>query len=318
MTTIDVKVVRKTNEAVDICGFELAAVDGHMLPAFSAGSHIDVHVGDGTVRQYSLCNNPEERHRYQIAVLRDPKSRGGSIAMHERIKEGDVIRISEPKNHFPLAHAKRTLLFAGGIGVTPILCMAERLAQVGADFEMHYCARSRDRTAFIDRIAATPYAKQVHFHFDDGAAEQKLDLTALLASPDADTHLYVCGPGGFIEFVTGTAKQGGWASGNVHLEYFGAQPQDTAGDKSFEIRIASSGHTYSVPADRTVISVLEENGVFVPISCEQGVCGTCITRVLDGEIDHRDMYFTDEEKAKNDQFTPCCSRAKSGCLVLDL
>jgi vanillate O-demethylase ferredoxin subunit len=321
MNIIEVKVTRKAREAEDICSFELAAADGSPLPAFSAGSHIDVHVGDGTIRQYSLCNNPEERHRYLIGVLRDPKSRGGSIAMHEQVKEGDTIRISAPKNHFPLVPAKRTLLFAGGIGVTPILCMAERLAHAGADFEMHYCSRSRDRTAFLERIARSPYADRVHFHFDDGAAEQKLDLPSLLASPDADTHLYVCGPGGFIEFVTGTAKQNGWAAANVHLEYFGAPPQaasDTSGDQAFEIRIASTGKTFAVPADKSVIKVLEENDVFVPISCEQGVCGTCITRVLDGVPDHRDMYFTDEEKAKNDQFTPCCSRAQSSCLVLDL
>jgi vanillate O-demethylase ferredoxin subunit len=321
MKTIDVKVIRKAREAEDICSFELAAADGSPLPEFSAGSHIDVHIGDGTIRQYSLCNNPEERHRYVIGVLRDPKSRGGSIAMHERVREGDIIRISEPKNHFPLVPAKRTLLFAGGIGVTPILCMAERLAHIGAEFEMHYCTRSRDRTAFVERIAQSPYAGRVHVHFDDGPAEQKLDLPRLLSAPDADTHLYVCGPGGFIDFVTGTAKQNSWAATNVHLEYFGAQPQaaaDRSPDQAFEIRIASTGKTYTVPADRSVIKVLEENDVFVPISCEQGVCGTCITRVLDGVPDHRDMYFTDEEKAKNDQFTPCCSRARSECLVLDL
>jgi vanillate monooxygenase ferredoxin subunit len=318
MNMIDVKVVSKTKEAEDIVSFELASVCGGPLPAFSAGSHIDVHVDDGVIRQYSLCNDPEETHRYLIAVLRDPKSRGGSVAMHDRAHEGDVIRISEPKNHFPLVHAKRTLLFAGGIGVTPILCMAERLANIGAEFEMYYCARSRDRTAFFDRISTSSFVQRAHFHFDDGPAEMKLDLPTLLATPDDGTHLYVCGPGGFIEYVTATAKQNGWASGNVHLEYFGAQQQETSANGEFSIRIASSGKCYTVPPDKTVVRVLEENGIDVPISCEQGVCGTCITRVLDGTPDHRDVYFTDEERAKNDQFTPCCSRAKSGMLVLDL
>jgi vanillate O-demethylase ferredoxin subunit len=317
MNTIAVKVIRKNREAEGIASFELASMDGAPLPPFSAGSHIDVHVGDGLVRQYSLCNDPRETHRYLIAVLRDPNSRGGSVAMHERLREGDVISISEPKNHFPLVPAKRNLLLAGGIGVTPLLCMAERLANIGADFEMHYCTRSRERTAFLDRINASPFAQRVHFHFDEDAGT-KLDVPATLARPDSDTHLYTCGPTGFIDHVTSTAKTQGWASGNIHLEYFGAQQQDTSADGDFDVKLASSGRCFTIPAGKTVVRVLEENGIDIPISCEQGVCGTCITRVLDGTPDHRDLYFTDEEKAKNDQFTPCCSRARTRMLVLDL
>jgi vanillate O-demethylase ferredoxin subunit len=318
MNQLSVKVVRKVQEAVDIASFELAAADGSALPPFSAGSHIDVHVRDGLVRQYSLCNDPCETHRYLIGVLRDPNSRGGSVGMHDGIKEGDVICISEPKNHFPLVQAKRTLLFAGGIGVTPILCMAERLAQAGADFEMHYCTRSLERTAFHARIIESSFAGKVQFHFDAGPQEQKLDLPRLIAKPDSDTHIYVCGPGGFIDHVVNTAKGLGWNGAQIHLEYFGAKAQDTSADGAFEVKVASSGKTFTVPADKTVIKVLAENGIEVPTSCEEGVCGTCITRLLDGVPDHRDVYFTDEERARNDQFTPCCSRAKSGCLVLDL
>jgi vanillate O-demethylase ferredoxin subunit len=318
MNTIEVKVTKKTKEADDIVSFELVPVAGSALPAFTAGAHVDVHVGDGLIRQYSLYNNPEETHCYRIAVLRDPNSRGGSITMHERLQEGTVVHISEPRNHFPLKEEGRSLLFAGGIGITPILCMAERLSRQGADFEMHYCGRSRERTAFVERIAASPFADRVHFHFDDGAAEQKLDLPAVLGKGDAAKHLYVCGPAGFIDFVTNTAKQQAWAGDNVHLEHFGAAPQDTSGDTAFEVRIASSGQSFTVPADKSVLNVLEENGIDIPVSCEQGVCGTCITRVLEGVPDHRDLYFTDEEKEKNDQFTPCCSRAKSTVLVLDL
>jgi vanillate monooxygenase ferredoxin subunit len=318
MTELSVKVVRKTREAADIASFELAAVDGAPLPPFSAGAHIDVHVGDGLVRQYSLCNDPRETHRYLIGVLRDPHSRGGSVAMHEVVREGDVIRISAPKNHFPLAPAKRSLLFAGGIGVTPILCMAERLAHAGADFEMHYCTRELERTAFHGRILGSPFAGQVHFHFDSGAPAQKLDLPGLIATPDPDAHIYVCGPGGFIDHVVNTAKALGWDSAQVHLEYFAAKAQDTSADTAFDVRIASSGRTFTVPADKTVVAVLAENGVEVPTSCREGVCGTCITRLLDGVPAHRDVYFTDDEKARNDQFTPCCSRSLSKCLVLDL
>ena len=318
MESLAVQVVRKVQEAQDIASFELARAGGAPLPAFSAGSHIDVQVPGGLTRQYSLCNDSGEQHRYRIAVLRDPASRGGSIAMHDAVHEGDVIHISEPRNHFPLHHASRSLLFAGGIGVTPLLCMAQRLATIGADFTLHYCTRSPERTAFLEEISAAPFAGRVQFHFDSGPPEQKLDAKALLATPEAGTQLYVCGPPGFIEHVVGTAKASGWASEQIHLEYFGAAPQDTSGDRAFEVRIASTGKTYTVAAGQSVVKALQEHGVEILTSCEQGVCGTCITRVLDGEPDHRDMYFTEEEKAKNDQFTPCCSRARSKALVLDL
>lgn len=315
---ISVKVLRKTQEATGIYSYELARPDGAALPGFSAGSHIDVTVPGGLTRQYSLCNDAAEQHRYRIAVLRDPASRGGSIAMHDLLKEGDTVQISEPRNHFPLVHARKTLLFAGGIGVTPLLCMAQRLNTIGSDFTMHYCTRSPDRTAFRDEIAASPFAQRVQFHYDDGTPEQKLDLAREIAQPDPGTHLYVCGPTGFIDWVVKTAQQCGWPSDHVHLEYFGAAPQDTTGDQAFMVKIASSGATYEIPADKTVTQALQEHGVEILVSCEQGVCGTCITRVLEGECDHRDLYFTDEEKAKHDQFTPCCSRARSKLLVLDL
>ncbi len=318
MDNIKVKVLRKTKEAIDIASFELGRTDGAPLPAFSAGSHVDVQVPGGLTRQYSLCNDAGEQHRYRIAVLRDPASRGGSTGMHDAVNEGDEIVISAPKNHFPLEHASRTLLFAGGIGVTPILCMAQRLNSTGADFSMHYCTRSEDRTAFHTEIRESAFADKVQFHFDAGAEDQKLALKNVLGAPDAGKHLYVCGPTGFIDFVTSTARAAGWAPANVHLEYFGAAPQDTSNDGSFDVRIASTGKTYTIGADENIIQVLKDNGIEILSSCEQGVCGTCITRVLEGEIDHRDMYFTDEEKEANDQFTPCCSRSKSKVLVLDL
>lgn len=318
MNTLVVKVETKTTEAQDIVSVELASVDGKPLPPFSAGSHIDVHLGEALVRQYSLCNDSGERHRYQIAVLRDPQSRGGSLAVHENIRVGDVIRISEPRNHFPLVHAEHYLLLAGGIGVTPILCMAERLAKIGASFDMHYCSRSPERMAFRERIGAAPFAQRVAFHFDDGEPGQKLALDKVLAAAGPATHLYVCGPAGFIDFVTATARSHGWPAERVHLEYFGAAPQDTSADTAFEVKLASSGQHYTIPANQSVCAALLEQGIDIPISCEQGVCGTCITRVLEGTPDHRDVYFTDEEKAANDQFTPCCSRSRTKLLVLDL
>ena len=316
---LQVKVQRKTVEAADICTYELVDASGAALPHFSAGSHIDVHVSEGTVRQYSLCNSSLEKHRYLIAVLRDPKSRGGSNAMHDIIQEGNLIQISEPKNHFQLAHAaRRSLLVAGGIGVTPILCMAERLANVDAPFEMHYCTRSRERTAFVDRIANSNFANKVHFHFDDGPASQKLDVVRLLSDALAGTHLYVCGPTGFMDFVLGEAKRLGWDDERVHREYFSAEVQKSEADESFDVKIASTGKLIRIPHDQTVVDALAAADIEIPVSCAQGVCGTCLTRVIEGEPDHRDMYLTDEERAQNDQFLPCCSRAKSKLLVLDL
>lgn len=318
MDTLSVKVLRKVQEAQDIASFELARTDGTPLPSFSAGSHIDVQVPGGLTRQYSLSNDDGEQHRYRIAVLRDPKSRGGSVGMHDAVKEGDVLTISTPRNHFPMVRAERTLLLAGGIGVTPLLCMAQRLAAIGADFEMHYCTRAQDRTAFHAEITASGYADRVHFHFDDGDAAQKLDAPRLLAAPAPGTHVYICGPTGFIDYIVGTTTAQGWDKANVHLEYFGAAAQDTSNDGSFEVRIASTGKSYTVAKDQSVVQALAVHGIEILTSCEQGVCGTCLTRVLEGECDHRDLYLLDDEKAANDQFLPCCSRAKSAVLVLDL
>lgn len=316
---LQVRVARKAQEALDIVTLELVAVDGKALPAFSAGSHVDVQLPGGITRQYSLCNDPKETHRYLIGVLRDPATRGGSAAVHDSVKEGDVLQISTPKNHFPLVHdAKQHLLLAGGIGVTPILCMAERLAITGAPFEMHYATRAPERTAFRARIAAASFADRVHFHHDNGDTAQKLDLTALLASPQADTHLYVCGPKGYMDAVLGTARAAGWPESQLHYEFFGAEVAKSDSDAGFEIKLASSGRIIMVPKDQTVTQALAAAGVEVMVSCEQGVCGTCLTRVLEGMPDHKDSYLTPEEQAANDQFTPCCSRSKTPRLVLDL
>lgn len=316
---LSVRVLRKTVEAEGICSLELAAADGSGLPPFAAGSHIDVMLPGGLTRQYSLCNDPSETHRYQIAVLRDAASRGGSMAVHDQVHEGDLLTISAPKNHFALAHeAASHLLLAGGIGVTPLLCMAERLAHTGGRFEMHYCTRSAARTAFRPRIASAAFAAQVHIHHDDGPDAQRLDLPALLAAPEAGRHLYVCGPTGFINAVLSTARAQGWPEAQLHVEFFGAEVAPVAGDPAFEVVLGSSGRVIRVAADRSVARALAEAGVDLPTSCEQGVCGTCLTRVIEGVPDHRDLYLTPEEQAANDQFLPCCSRAHSARLVLDL
>ena len=317
--TLSVRVTRKQIEAEDICTFELVAETGTALPDFSAGSHVDVHLPGGITRQYSLCNNPTENHRYLIGVLRDPASRGGSRAMHDAVQEGDCLRISAPKNHFPLAHeARRHLLLAGGIGITPILCMAERLANIGASFEMHYCTRSRERTAFHQRIVQSGFAATAHFHFDDGPAGQKLDIEQLLATPENAVHLYVCGPRGFMDAVLGTARARAWPEPQLHYEFFAADVGVADSDTNFEVQLASTGRVVTVPRDKSALQALAAAGIDLPFACEQGVCGTCMTRILEGVPEHRDSYLTPEEREANDQFTPCCSRARTPRLVLDL
>ncbi|HEY9279577.1 MAG TPA: PDR/VanB family oxidoreductase [Eoetvoesiella sp.] len=318
MTLLSVKVARKVVQAEDIVSLELVSPDGKPLPAFSAGSHIDVCLKDGLIRQYSLWNDPGEQHRYLIGVLKDAASRGGSVAIHDLINVGDTLQISEPRNRFQLVPASRTLLLAGGIGITPLLCMARHLAHLDADFDMHYCTRSPERTAFHGEISNSAFANNVHFHFDNGTPEQKLNLADVIAQPKPGTHLYVCGPTGFIDYVINAAREIGWPHDQLHLEYFAAAEQDTAGDTSFQVKVSSTGQIFTVAPGSTITKVLEEHGVFIPVSCEEGVCGTCLTGVLEGRPDHRDLYLTDEERAKNDQFTPCCSRSKSAMLVLDL
>jgi len=313
-----VRVATRRQEATDIASFELVAESGGPLPAFAAGAHIDVHVRDGLVRQYSLCNDPAETHRYLIAVLHEPASRGGSKAMHASVQAGDVLTIGEPRNHFPLAAGDRHLLLAGGIGVTPILCMAQRLATTGAAFEMHVCTRSADRTAFRERIAQSSFAAQVRFHHDDGPASQKLDIPGRLARPQAGEHLYVCGPKGFMDAVLSAARASGWPETQLHYEFFAGQAVQSGGDQPFELELARTGRVVCVREDQTALQALLDAGVEIESSCEQGVCGTCATRVLAGVPDHKDLYFTQEEQAANDQFTPCCSRARTARLVLDL
>lgn len=321
-----VTVARKTAVAEGICAFELVPADNTALPAFTAGAHIDVHLPDscgGLVRQYSLCNAPGETHRYLIGVLREPASRGGSAALHDAVQAGQALAISAPRNHFTLAEgAPHSLLLAGGIGITPLLAMAERLSARGERFALHYAARSRARAAFLDRLASAPFAAQVALHFDDEAEAQRLDLPRLLAGAAADqpgTHLYVCGPKGFIDAVLAQARAQGWPEAQLHWEFFAndaGAPRDS--DAPFEVELASSGRVVVVPRGRSIVQALADAGIEVMTSCEQGVCGTCLTAVKAGTPDHRDAYLTPEEQAANDQMLLCCSRAKSARLVLAL
>lgn len=316
-TPLSVQVVHKRTEAEGICSLELHAPGGAPLPAFTAGAHIDVHLPNGLVRQYSLCNDPAETHRYVIAVLLDPASRGGSRAVHDLIQPGMTLTISPPRNHFPLNEtAPHHVLLAGGIGITPLLSMARRLAHIGATFELHHCTRDASRTPFHTQLAASPWGTHCHHHQDD--RDGPLDLAALLNATPPQAHLYVCGPQGFMEAVLATARAQGWAEDRLHREFFGAAVSTPTATERFELQLGHGGRVVQVLPEQTALQALLQAGVDIPMSCEQGVCGTCLTRVLAGEPDHRDHYLTADEQAAADQFLPCCSRSKSPRLVLEL
>lgn len=318
MRQLSVRVANRRVEATDVVSLELVSIDGQDLPAFGAGAHIDVHVPGGLIRQYSLLNDCTESSRYLIGVLRDQNSRGGSIAMHDRLQVGDVIQISEPRNRFALMSSQRSILFAGGIGVTPILCMARRLQAVQSDFEFHYCSRSLERTAFHEEIARSDFASRVQFHFDDNPVT-RMDLGGILSAPHEQTHLYVCGPTGFIDYVVTHAQSLGWPTAQIHFERFTADHvEPLADDQTFQVRLASTGEEFDIPPGEPITKVLDRQGVYIPVSCEEGICGTCLTGVVEGMPDHRDSYLTDEEHELNDQFTPCVSRSKTPLLIIDL
>jgi vanillate O-demethylase ferredoxin subunit len=321
-TVLRVRVARKTREAEGVAGFRLMAADGAPLPAFAPGAHIDVSLPGGLVRQYSLCNLPAQDGHYEIGVLRDAASRGGSQALHDAVHEGTLLNISPPRNHFPLDEgAAHSLLLAGGIGVTPLLSMAQRLAVLNADFALHCCSRSAARAPYRRRLEASAFAQRVFFHHDDGPTAQRIDLAATLGAPAPGRHVYVCGPQGFLDAARAAARALHWPDAQVHFEYFsGALPAmgaaGAAGD--FEVALRRSGRVVRVPASLSVVDALAAAGIEIPVSCAQGVCGTCLTRVLEGDIEHRDLYLTPAEQAANDQFLPCCSRSRSARLVLDL
>lgn len=325
--TLRVRVARKTVEADGIAGLTLVAADGGPLPGFAAGAHVELQLSSTLRRPYSLCNAPppagQGASHYELGVLREPASRGGSATVHEQLHEGDELDILPPRNLFPLADAAPLhLLLAGGIGITPLLAMAQQLAAQSARFELHHATRSLARTPYVQRLAAQPWADRVHHHPDDDAV-RRLDIATLLAETRArepDGHLYVCGPRGFMDAVLAAARAGGWPEAQLHWESFGgavAEPAAVTGG-AFEVQIGRGGRIIPVAADQTVVQALSAAGVEILTSCGEGVCGTCLTRVLDGVPEHRDQYLLPEEQAANDQFLPCCSRARSPCLVLDL
>ncbi|WGM45948.1 Phenoxybenzoate dioxygenase subunit beta [Brevundimonas sp. NIBR10] len=308
-----VRVRRREALSADVVLLELEPVDG-VLPPFEAGAHIDVHLPD-SVRQYSLCGDPGQAGTYQIAVLRDPQSRGGSIAVHA-IAEGEGLRIGAPRNHFSLTPAPFVVLIAGGIGLTPLLSMAHALTTQGVPFHLHYVVNRHSAAPFETRLARAGLAGEISIHRTDRAAGRAFDAAQILPPARDGAHLYVCGPTGFMQSVIASARSLGWPDEAIHKEDFGAEI-DIAGD-AFEVEARASGRVVRVGPDETIADALIAAGVDVPLSCEQGVCGTCMTRVIAGVVDHRDMYLSPAEQAANDVMAICCSRAVGGRLVLDI
>ncbi|MBR3369469.1 MAG: cytochrome P450/oxidoreductase [Rhodobacteraceae bacterium] len=312
---LDVTVTAREPAATDIISLELRSTQDRPLPAYQAGAHLDVYIRSGLVRQYSLTGDPADTTKYRLGILLDPKSRGGSAAIHAQFQQGAKIRIGRPRNNFPLdLSAAHTILFAGGIGITPMLGMAYALQAAGASWEMHYCGRALERLAFLDELAR--FGDKVHLHIDTGPKDQHLDINTVLARAAPDRQLYVCGPNGFMDFVLRAAQNNGWAQDCMHLERFGAEVNTDGAP--FTVVAKKSGKTFDVHPGETIAQKLEENGVHVQVSCQSGVCGTCLTTVLEGMPDHRDLVQTDVEKAANARVTVCCSRSKTRKLVLDI
>lgn len=303
--------------AEDIACVELAPAAGGRFPPFSAGSHVDVFINEETIRQYSISNDPTDCSYYRLAIQKEPQSRGGSRAIHESFRTGDPVRISEPRNNFSLAEDDtKVVLVAGGIGVTPILSMAYHLTAKGTAFAFHVCARSRERVAFVDEISASPFATRFQLHLDDGASQQRFNPDNAFADLTKTAAVYVCGPRGFMEFVTDAARRLGVRPERIHTESFVSAAVD--GEEEFEVVTARSGKVLLVRHNKSIAETLEEAGVCPVLSCEQGICGTCLTKVISGEVDHRDTFQTNSEKIRNNMIAICCSRARSKQLVLDI
>lgn len=315
---LSVRVARTTHEAEGIRSFEFVRPDGDILPPFTAGAHLKVYLDGGMIRQYSLCSDPADRRRYEIAVLREESGRGGSVIMHSRMGEGDTFTISTPVNHFPLAGRGATghLLIAGGIGVTPMMAMIAELEAKGAPWTLHYLTRSPERTAFRDRLAPHVATGKVFIHHDNGDPASGPGLPKLLSDFAIGTHLYYCGPPGFMT-ACGQCVEA-WPPHAVHREYFTAAEgrPDASQNTAFEVRLKSRGKVLAVPADRSIVDVLREAGCEVETDCREGYCGTCITRYLAGEPEHRDTVLS--EKERKSYLMVCCARAKSASLELDL
>lgn len=308
-------------EAPGILSFRLVDPAGAPLPAYTPGAHVDITVPGGIVRQYSLCGDPADTGAYLIAVKLEAESRGGSRALHKDVKAGSTLEVGAPRNLFALEPAApEHLLFGAGIGITPLLSMAYALEQSGAPYALHYFARSADDAAFSGVLAREPFAAKVHFHYavqPDGIAT-RIDECLAAAATGGAAHVYTCGPAPFMDKVVERAALHR-PEESIHLEHFKADPVSPKGEEhAFELKLASSGRMLAVPQHMSIVEVLAGAGIEIDTSCREGICGTCIVPVLEGEPDHRDHCLSKKEKAANDQICCCVSRSRTATLVLDL
>ena len=311
--TLTVRVVEREIQGTEVVVLTLASLDGTALPAFSAGAHIDLHLGEEIVRQYSLCSSPHHPEQYRLGILKDRASRGGSLAAH-LLQVGATVAISPPRNLFPLEMgASHSLLIGGGIGITPMLAMADALFRAGKPFEVHYCGHSREGMAFLHELADCHFSQHVHLHISDEG--HKIRPEDVLVPHHAAAHVYVCGPEGFMDWISDAARGCGYSPERLHQEYFNREVE-TGGD-CFEVDVPELGLTVTVEENETIVAALQKAGIKVKVSCEQGVCGTCRANVCSGVPDHRDEYLTDEEREDNDQILLCCSRARTPRLVIE-
>jgi vanillate O-demethylase ferredoxin subunit len=318
--TLSVVVDSASLVAREVRQIQLSRSGGGTLPAFSPGSHIDLHLAPGLIRQYSLCGDGEDTATYTIAVKLEPASRGGSRTVHETLRPGTRLTISRPRNNFPLeADAPHSVLVAGGIGITPLISMARALDRQGKPFRLHYFARTQEHAAFADGLQESVLADRCEFHFGLARDATADALSIALAQRRPGAQLYLCGPRGFMDLVRSVAADHRWPTESVHFEYFNAgQPDADAGSSALVVHLARTGRSVPVPAQVPIIDALRAAGVAIDTSCEQGVCGTCITRVLNGLPAHHDLFLTDAEKARGDCMAICVSRSLTPDLVLDL
>jgi phthalate 4,5-dioxygenase reductase component len=308
------RVTRNERIADGIHLLEFRDASGKTLPEFSAGAHIAIRAPNGLLRKYSLCNDPAEHDRYLVAIKREANGRGGSCSLIDNVKDGDELVVTAPVNDFGLPQRAQDFLFiAGGIGITPMMAMIREVRAQGKRFRLYYCSRSPETTAFIDELSAPEFKDHVTIHYDQGDPSRSLDLRPILAERKNREHLYCCGPRPLMEAVRNMT--GHWSSAAVHFEAFSDAETHKPDDKPIKVKLARSGEIVDVPADKTILEALREHGLDVPSSCETGTCGTCRTKLLAGEADHRDLVLAEHERDNNIMI--CVSRARSDEITID-
>ena len=310
---IDVRVTAIRYAAHETHLYEFTRLDGKPLPAYQPGAHIDLHLPNGLIRQYSLTEAEPGPASYIVGIKRDPASRGGSRYIHDELRVGKTLKIGAPRNNFGLIeNANHVILFAGGIGITPIWCMVQRLETLGRPWKLYYACRSRADMAFLQALEATARAQ---FHFDEESGGKFLDVASIVGEAPKDAHLYCCGPTPMLKaFETATTN---WPREQIHIEYF-TPKQEAAKTGGFTVELARSGKEFTIPEGKSILQVLLDAGVDVDYSCELGICGACEQRVISGIPEHRDAILTEEEQASNTKVMICCAGCKSERLVLDL